>query len=143
MTTHRPLITFAVALFALGLAAGCGSAKQYEPASSAPAAGADPKLTVNISEDTRQTRLSMVIPNLAPPSRLVPGGAYYLAWYRRDEAAPWQRIGALTYDEGDRVGKLADTTVPEVAFDVKVTVESSLAAEEPSKTIVTTQHVSK
>lgn len=143
MTTHRPMITFAAALLALGLAAGCSSTKHYEPASTAPAAGADPKVTADISEDTRQTRLSMVIPNLAPPSRLMPGGAYYLAWYRAREAAPWQRIGALSYDEGDRVGKLADTTVPEIAFDVKVTVEASLAAETPSATIVTTQHVSK
>lgn len=126
---------------ALLLAAGCGGQQSYAPSSTAVAPGADPGIVVEVSKDTHQTRVTIDIPNLAPPDRLAAGGSKFVAWFRPDEAKPWQRMGALAYDETTRRGRLG-ATVPEIAFDLQVTVESSGAADAPSTTLVTKQHVS-
>ncbi len=139
----RVLRSLATGCCGLGLflAAGCGGPQHYAPSSTKNAPGADPGITVEVSKETHMARVTIDIPNLAPPDRLAAGGSTFVAWYRRDETMPWQRIGALAYDETERRGRLG-ATVPEIAFDLEVSVETGAAAGAPSTTLVTKQHVS-
>jgi hypothetical protein len=139
--TSRSLAAASLAL-GLILAPGCGGAQHYAPNSTATAPGADPGITVEVSKETHMARVAIDIPNLAPPDRLATGGSTFVAWYRRDDTMPWQRMGALAYDETERRGRLT-ATVPEIAFDLVVSVEGGAAVGAPSTTLVTKQHVSK
>jgi hypothetical protein len=120
---------------------GCSAAQSYQPRSSSLANDSDAKIVANASKEEGQTRLDVTIEHLAPPDRLADRGVRYLVWYRHDDSRRWKRVGALEYDASGRRGQLAQTTVPELAFDLQVTDESSNAPEEPSPAVVVSQHV--
>lgn len=140
--THPDLVK-GVLLLALASAAsaqlGCGTLKYNVPSSSA-APGADAKLTAEVHKQRHQTSLELEAINLSPPSRVTPDGKQYVMWYRHDPSGPWNRIGTLDYDEDARKAILAGS-VPEVAFDVKVSVEPDIEPASPSETILFSQRV--
>ncbi len=126
--------------FAL-ITAGCSGAQTYEPRSTALAPDSDATIVANISKEHGQARLTVTIEHLAPPERVTSGGAHYVVWSRQNTSVPWHPVGALVYDEGNRRGELAETTVAALSFDVQITAESHMAPATPSKSVVVSQHV--
>lgn len=125
----------------LASALGCSGAQSYEPRSSSIASDSDAKIVANASKAEGQTRLDVTIEHLAPPDRIADRGARYVVWYRHDESSHWKRVGTLDYDAGNRRGQLAQTTIPELAFDLEVTDESSNAPDDPSSAMILSQRV--
>jgi len=117
----------------------CGSIK-YNVPSSAKAPGADAKLVARVHEESASTQIQLTAENLAPPERVGGGAKAYVAWYRKDSHAKWQRISGLKYDEGSRKAKL-EASAPETSFDFEVSAEADPAVESPSSDIVFHQRV--
>jgi hypothetical protein len=138
--SHRAFVSTLCGGFVASLL-GCSGAQTYQPRSSAIANSSDARIVANASKEEGQTRLDLTIEHLAPPDRVADRGARYVVWYRHDDSRHWKRVGVLDYDVGSRRGQLAQTTVPELAFDLEVTDESSNAPEDPSSAVVVSQHV--
>jgi hypothetical protein len=121
----------------------CGGPLKYQPKPTARAPEADAKVVANIAKDTHTTRLSIELIHLAPPGRIQDGAKTYMVWQRRASEGPWTRIGALTYNEGSREGKLEEATVPEVSFDMLISAEEKIDAATPSAHVIIEQKVNK
>jgi|GEM_PF-458515 hypothetical protein len=123
------------------ITAGCSGAQTYEPRSTALAPDSDATIVADISKEHGQARLTVTIEHLAPPERIASGGRHYFVWSRQSDSVPWRPVGALVYDEGDRRGELAETTVPALSFDLQVTVENTTTPATPSKSVIVSQRV--
>ena len=129
-----------VALFVLA-GFGCGTLK-YEVPGTARAPGADAKVIAEVNKGAGSTKLEIRAENLPPPERLQPGTTAFVVWQRKNDTAPWQRIGALTYDKGKRRGTL-EGTCPETKFELVITAELNTSPASPSGNIMFQQLVGK
>ena len=121
------------------LQSGCGPLK-YNVRSSALAPGADAKVIADVKKRQGQTQLEVEATNLIPPNRVESSASQYVAWYRPNSGAQWNRIGTLEYDEDDRIGNL-NGSVPEVAFDLQISAEGAAPPSSPSPQILFSQRV--
>jgi hypothetical protein len=128
-----------VLVFALLLAA-CGGTLTYKIASSAKAPGSDALIKADVSKDQHLTKIHVDATNLPPPERVIPGTRIFIIWTRKNAEAQWARAGNLQYNVSGREG-LFDGTVPEIDFDLQVTVEKDDNAASPSTDMVFSQHV--
>ena len=124
----------------LMMLSACGGSLTYKIASSAKAPGADATVQAGISKDQHLTHLRIQALNLPPPERVTVGDRIFIIWTRRGPDAQWERVGNLKYDPTSREGDF-EGTVPEVNFDMEITVEKDDGAASPSPDIVFNQHV--
>ena len=122
------------------LLVACGGPLNYKVASSGKAPGADAKIRADISKDQHLTKLNVEALNLPPPERVTMGTRIFIVWTRKNTEAIWARAGNLKYDAEKRQG-LFEGTVPEVDFDLQITVEKDDGAQSPSPDMVFSQHV--
>jgi hypothetical protein len=127
-------------LFIPVLLAACGGPLSYKIASSGKAPGADATIKADVSRDQHLTRLKVDALNLPPPERVTVGTRIFIIWTRKNTEAQWARAGNLRYDAKAREG-LFEGTVPEVDFDLQITVEKDDGAQSPSTDMVFTQHI--
>jgi hypothetical protein len=127
-------------LFVLVLLTACGGPLNYKVASSQKAPGADAMIKADVSKDQHLTRLKVDAQNLPPPERVTVGTRIFIIWTRKNTEAQWARAGNLRYDAAAREG-LFEGTVPEVDFDLQITVEKDDGAQSPSTDMVFTQHI--
>ena len=118
----------------------CGGPLKYRVASSGKAPGSDATIKADVSKDQHLTKLTIEALNLPPPDRVTVGTRIFIIWTRKNTEAQWARVGNLKYDAAARTG-LFDGTVPEVDFDLQVTVEKDDGAASPSTDMVFSQHV--
>ncbi|MBX3182349.1 MAG: hypothetical protein KF915_06955 [Polyangiaceae bacterium] len=130
----------AVILSVATLAAGCGGLS-YEVKGKPPATGAIARIDGKTQEDTKTTRLTIEVEFLQPPADLDPKGTGFVVWFRKNNASQWSRLGNLDYNESSRKGTLKDFSVPELKFELAISVEGGDSAASPT-TIVFTQLVS-
>ena len=105
------------------------------------ATGADAVITADVNKDANITTIGIVVENLPPPDRVSPGTAHYVAWQRQSDKTPWNRIGALAYDEDARHAHLEGVTVPEQHFELTVSAEKNASPASPSAAVVLSQRV--
>ena len=128
------------AIVALALVTACGGPLKYKVASSAKAPGADATIVAAIDKAQNTTAVEVEATNLAPAARVVPGTVGYVVWFRRNSNSPWQRLGTLAYEEGDRRGRLK-VSAPETRFEVEISCERELSPASPSPEIVFAQAI--
>ncbi|MCK6589493.1 MAG: hypothetical protein HUU21_37065 [Polyangiaceae bacterium] len=144
MGTVRSITTRGIAAFLLCAAmVACGGPLRYAPHGTAKAPEADAEIVADVNEDSGFTRINLKVEHLAPPGRILAGGTTYVVWARQSDGAPWQRIGALAYDEEKRRGDLMEASVPLIAFALIVSAEKSSGPPEPSEDVVVAQEVNK
>jgi hypothetical protein len=144
MRTVRSMTTRGIVAFLLCAAmAACGGPLRYQPHGTPKAPEADAEIVAEVNADSGFTRINMTVDHLAPPARLTAGGTTYVVWARQSDGAPWQRVGALAYDEGQRRGKMEEATVPLTGFDLIVSAEKENAPANPSADVVVVQEVNK
>jgi len=124
-----------------GALLGCGGALRYAPKGTPRAPDADAYLEAQVSQPNAMTQISLKVEHLAPPDRLVAGSTSYVVWARRDDGAPWVRVGSLKYDNDARKGELYGASVPETSFELIVSAERQAAPAGPSADVVLTQKV--
>jgi hypothetical protein len=120
----------------------CGGPLKYQIHGSAKAPDADAKIVADVQKEAGLTKLKINGEHMAPPDRLVPGASTYVVWARKDDGDKWQRVGALKYDEGSRVGSIEEASVPLLSFDLEVSIEKGATPESPSSDVVLSQRVS-
>lgn len=131
----------ALVLALCAVLAGCGGPLKYAPKGTPKAPEADATVVADVDQKTSLTRLTVKVEHLAPPDRLQPGGNTFVVWARKTSATTYQRIGALTYDAGNRTGEIVEASVPLTSFEVIVTIENQPAPETPSRDVVILQKV--
>ncbi len=131
-------VTLAITFAALLLA--CGGTLSYKVASSPKAPGADATINANVAKDQHLTKLKVDATNLAPPERVTMGMRIFIVWTRKNSEAQWARAGNLMYNTASREG-IFEGTVPEVDFDMQITVEKDDNAQSPSTDMVFSQHI--
>lgn len=132
----------AAALSVCAFLMACGPLR-YTPHGTVKAPEADAVIEAEVQKGSGLTRFDVTIKHLAPPERLSSGGTTFVVWARQGDAAPWQRIGALNYDEDDRRGEMLEASVPLTSFSLIVSIEKQPAPEKPSSDVVLTQDVNK
>ena len=120
--------------------AACGGSLKYTVASSAKDPGADATIKADVSKPQHLTHLQISAVHLAPPERVTVGMRIYIIWTRKNSEAQWSRAGNLNYDPSARQGQF-EGTVPEVDFDMQITVEKDDNAMSPSTDMVFSQHI--
>ena len=120
--------------------AACGGAMKYDLRGTQLSPGSDGKLEAKIDTSRNVTQLDLRASNLTPPDRVLEGGTSYVVWTRHTAATPWMRLGALELTDEGRAGN-ALLTVSEVAFDLLISVESSVEVASPSGKTVFEQRV--
>ena len=120
---------------------GCSGTLRYAPKGTPRAPDADAYIDATVSQPNMMTQVSVKIEHLAPPDRLVAGSTNYVVWARRDDGAPWARVGSLKYDNGSRKGELYGASVPETSFELIVSAERQAAPAGPSADVVLAQKV--
>lgn len=135
MTRNLPVL----AAFSL---VACGGPLKFDVASTPKAPGADAHIVADVKEKQNQTDLEVTVKNLAPPDRVTPGAAKYVAWYRKDANSVWARVGGLDYDADNRGGSFKGSA-PERAFDFEVTAEKTESPASPSSDVVLNQRISE
>ena len=120
--------------------AACSGTLNYKIASSAKAPGADATIKADVAKDQHLTHIKVDATNLPPPERVTVGTRIFIIWTRKNAEAAWARAGNLQYNAAGREG-LFEGTVPEVDFDMQITVEKDDNAASPSTDMVFTQHV--
>ncbi|MBI4955855.1 MAG: hypothetical protein HY908_27800 [Myxococcales bacterium] len=128
------------AVFALSALAACGGPLTYTLRGGDKAPDADAEIVARVDSGASMTRLTVEAEHLAPPDRVKGGSSLFVVWARAPKA-PWQRVGALEYDEGGRIGKLKEASVPMTAFELIITAESDSAAVQPSDVVIFSQGV--
>lgn len=118
----------------------CGGSLTYKIASSGKAPGSDATIKADISKDQHLTHLRIDALNLPPPERVTVGDRIFIIWTRKGPDAQWERVGNLRYEASSREGQF-EGTVPEVNFDMQITVEKDDGAASPSTDMVFNQHV--
>jgi len=95
--------------------------------------------TVRVSNgDNGNSKVSIRVKHLAPPSKVAPGSTVYVVWFRPVDGEN-QNAGALVLDS-DLEGSL-DTLTPHRRFRVSVTPEPNGQAASPSNEPVFTYNV--
>lgn len=135
------LRTFSIAI-ALSLLAACGGPLRYQIRGSELSASSDAKITAAIDPGRNVTDLEIEATNLTPPDRLIPNGTMLVVWFRKDQSAQWQRLGALALD-GDKRNGNGRFTANESAFDLIVSAEVDASPGSPSGKTVFQQRVEK
>ncbi len=120
---------------------GCGTLK-YEVQGTARAPGADCKIVAEVNKGAGNMKLEILAENLPPPERLQPGTTAFVVWQRKNDSAPWQRIGALQYDKGKRKGNL-EATAPETKMELVITAEMTTSPGSPSGNVMFQQAIGK
>lgn len=120
-------------LFIALMLLSCGGSIHYELAGTDRVPGADFVLDVD-RQDGGNWLVTLEASNLPPPARLNDQMTLYSVWIVPDGQTP-QRIGNLTYDEGDRAGTMSATTVTR-SFQVVVSAEINAEAGAPSDVVV-------
>jgi len=144
MRTVRSITTRGmVALLLCAALAACGGPLKYSPHGTQKAPEADAEIVAEVNDGAGLTRVNIRIEHLAPPARLLAGGTTYVAWARQAEGSPWQRIGALAYDDGKRRGDLMEASVPLTGFDLIISAEKESAPPIPSEDVIIAQEVNK
>jgi hypothetical protein len=134
---------FALGLMLAVVLAACGPMK-YALQGTTLATGADAEMVADTNKDTAVTKLTFIGKNLPPPARIKEGCTAFVAWQRKGVEVQWTRVGVLEYNEGSREGKLADTTIPESAFDFQVTAEAVNDPVAPAPEVIFSQrHAAK
>jgi hypothetical protein len=128
-------------LILCALLAGCGGPLRFAAKGTERAPGADAAIVAKVDEKASVTHLTITTEHLAPPDRLKDGGSKFVVWARKDDDAPWSRVGALTYDPETRKGDLAEASVPQTSFDLVITVEKEADPASPSPDVVFSQRV--
>jgi hypothetical protein len=126
--------------FLLLLLSGCAGALKYDLRGSEVSPGSDAHAVAKIDTDRNLTALEFKASNLAPADRVLENGVAYLMWTRKDSSVPWSRLGALELADEGRSGS-AQVSVPEVAFDLLVSVEASVTPASPSGKTVFQQRI--
>ena len=116
-----------VAFLLCAAMAACGGPLRYAPHGTQKAPDADAEIVADVNEDSKFTRINIKVEHLAPPSRVLAGATTYVVWARQSDGAPWQRIGALAYDEEKRGGELMEASVPLIGFDLIISAEKESA----------------
>jgi hypothetical protein len=95
--------------------------------------------TVRVSNgDNGNSKVSVRVKHLAPPSKVAPGSTVYVVWFRPVDGDP-QNVGALILND-DLEGSL-DTLTPHRRFRVSVTPEPNGQVASPSNAPVFTYNV--
>ncbi len=95
--------------------------------------------TVRVSNgDNGNSKVSIRVKHLAPPSKIAPGSTVYVVWFRPVDGDN-QNVGALVLDS-DLEGSL-DTLTPHRRFKVSVTPESNGQVTSPANEPVFTYNV--
>jgi hypothetical protein len=123
--------------------AACAGPLEYAVKGTPRAPDADGKIVAKVDPQTVMTRVTIKLEHLAPPDRLLPGGASYVVWARKDNAAQWQRIGALAYNANNRTGELYEASVPLTSFELIVSAEQQGAPASPSPHVAIQQKVAE
>jgi hypothetical protein len=126
----------------MALLTACGGPLKYEVKGSQLSPGSDARVHAEVDAARHVTEVEVEAKNLTPAERLVDGGNTYVIWARKSADAPWSRVGALALEDDGREGK-AKLTVPETAFDLEISAESSPSVASPSGKIVFEQAVGK
>ena len=129
-------LTAAAVLFAL---TGCGGALTYTIAGTPKSADLDGKIIATPNKDRGMTMLKIDLEHLAPPERLG-AGKVFVVW-SKDDKGKLNRIGALKYDAGSRKGSFEDVTVPQMTFDLIISVEADALGEAPTSDPFLVQHI--
>lgn len=138
----KKLVSFAALVLACaGALPACGGPLEYAPKPTARAPEADAKIVAEVQKSQGNTKLTLKVIHLAPPSRLQEGATTFVVWQRKNGDKPWARVGGLAYKEGDREGKLEEASVPETAFELIVTAEEKPDVASPSPAILFEQKV--
>lgn len=128
-------------LILCALLAGCGGPLRFAVKGTEKAPGADAAIVAKVDEKASVTHLTINAEHLAPPERLKDGGLKFVVWARKNDDAPWTRVGALTYDPEARKGEIAEASVPQTSFDLVITVEKEADPASPSPEVVFSQRV--
>ncbi len=134
-------------IWTMGLAAaamlatlsGCGGPITYAIKGTPKSPELDGKMIAEPLKDNGFTTIKVNLEHLAPPDRLGTG-SHFVVW-AKDDKGKWTRVGALKYDEGKRTGNLEGASAPLTTFDLMITVEKSMTADEPSSDPLYLQHV--
>lgn len=144
MRTIRSMTTRGITAFLLCVAmAACGGPLRYALHGTQKAPDADAEIVADVNEDSGFTRINLKVEHLAPPGRVLAGASQYVVWARKADGAPWQRIGALAYDEDKRRGDIMEASVPLTEFALIVSAEKESAPEKPSEDVVVAQEVNR
>ncbi len=119
------------------LALACG-ADTYDSQGTNRAVGTDAEVTVK-DDDAGNHQLSVEVRHLPPPGRIASGHTHFVVWSIPEGGMP-QHVGALEYDEDDRVGTL-ETLTPFEIFQVRITAEKERLPRSPSEHVVVRQSV--
>jgi hypothetical protein len=122
------------------LLSGCAGALKYDLRGSEVSPGSDARVVAKVDTGRNLTALELQASNLAPADRVLEGGMAYVIWARKDSSVAWSRVGALELSDEGRTGA-AQVSVPEVAFDLLVSVEANAASASPSGKTVFHQRV--
>lgn len=131
---------FILAFVALAFTAACGPLR-YELKGSPKAPEADAEIVAEVNEAAKMTKVQITVNHLAPPDRLHEDGKEFVVWARHDSSSEWGRVGALKYDADERKGEFLDASVPEIEFELLVTVEEDASPKSPSSNAVLSQEV--
>lgn len=123
----RAILSTLFSILIVFSAGGCKTTVQAT--TEAPALGSDATIVAKKNKSGTYA-VSLDVINLAPPSRLDAEATTYVVWLVTKNT-PAVRAGELSYDEGDRRGRL-DATCPSSQFNVMITLEKESAPLSPS-----------
>lgn len=119
-------VAMPTAIALVGMLLGCAQPQAVLPA---PGVSANPELARAAQGDSGDTRVSIHLQHLAPPSKS-PSDAVHIAWLRPQKAAR-QNIGALA--SNDSLEGSLDTLTPSFRFLATVTPEVSGQVAQPAQ----------
>lgn len=137
LTLQRVALAAALPVAAafIGLHLGCAKPQAMVSASEVPASQGTVKATVG---ENGNTKLSIQVKHLAPPSKIDADATVYVVWLQPRNAAK-QNIGALVLND-NLEGKL-ETVTPHSRFTLTVTPEPNGRVAEPNHEPVFTAEV--
>jgi hypothetical protein len=141
-TNLRPALLVAALVTLVGTQIGCQKMAFWRSKPQEMHAGSDVLAgqgTVRVSNgDNGNSKVSIRVKHLAPPSKVAPGSTVYVVWLRPVDGDS-QNVGALILDN-DLEGSL-DTLTPHRRFRVSVTPEPNGQVTSPSNEPVFTYNV--
>ena len=141
-TTVRPFVLLTALAALVGAQVGCQGMMFWRSKPQEMHSGVDVPAsegTVRVSEGGNgNTKVSIRVKHLAPPSRIAADSTVYIVWIQPMEGDR-QNVGALTLNK-DLEGSL-DTLTPHRRFKLSVTPEPSQQVAEPSHEPVFTYNV--
>ena len=117
-------------------ALGCGASGIVELSGTERAEAVVGQLQVEEIEGGQQL-VTVALAHLAPPRRLGPNLSTYVVWLQGESRAA-ENVGALSYDEERREGRLM-TPTPHRSFALWVTAEADARVTRPGDAIIVSQ----